>query len=122
MPRILIADDQPDLLMILASRFAALGFDVLEARDGAEALELARSHSPDVIVLDVMMPELNGFQVCRRLKEDEAHGSIPIVLLTAKDTDADRFWGSEVGADLYLTKPIEPAQVVTQVQELLGAR
>ncbi len=121
MPRILIADDQPDLLAILSSRFRALGFDVLEARNGAEAMELARDETPDVISLDVMMPELNGFQICRDLKGDPELGVIPIVLLTAKSSEADRFWGSEVGADLYLTKPIDPGTVVLHVQELLEA-
>ncbi|MCC6752184.1 MAG: response regulator [Deltaproteobacteria bacterium] len=119
MPRILIAEDNQDLLAILAGRFRALGFEVVDVLNGADALAAAKKQRPDVVLLDVMMPELNGFQVCRRLKEDPALASVPIVLLTAKDTDADKFWGSEVGANLYLTKPIDPAQVVTHVQQLL---
>jgi CheY-like chemotaxis protein len=116
---VLIADDQPDLLAILSSRFTAQGFRVLEARNGAQALELALSHRPPVVVLDVMMPELNGFQVCRRLREARDLPRILIVLLTAKDTEADRFWGKEVGADIYLTKPVDPATVVQKVHDLL---
>jgi DNA-binding response OmpR family regulator len=119
MARILIADDQPDLLSILASRFRALGFDVAEAKNGAEALKKAREGDVDLLILDVMMPELNGFQVCRHLKEDAKHSAVPIIMLTAKDSEADRFWGTEVGADLYLTKPIDPGQVVLHAQELL---
>jgi DNA-binding response OmpR family regulator len=122
MPRILIADDNADLVAILASRFRAIGFDVHEASNGARALESAAQHKPDIIVLDVMMPELNGYQVCRRLKEDAQLKAIPVILLTAKDSEADQFWGFEVGADLYLTKPIDPASVVTKVQRLLQPR
>lgn len=117
---ILIADDMPDIVSLLASRFRSMGHRVIEARDGAEALKLAKADHPDVAILDVMMPELNGFQVCRQIKADASLASIRVILLTAKDTEADVFWGSEVGADLYLTKPMEPATVVTRVQELLG--
>lgn len=119
MPTILIADDVPDLVHLLASRFRALGFQVLEASDGMEALEKAQGSRPDVVLLDVMMPELNGYQVCRRIKADPSLAGTPVALLTAKDSEADKFWGDEVGADLYLTKPVEPGLVVTQIQELL---
>jgi len=122
MPKILIADDSPDLVNILSSRFRALGFQVFEARDGMEALEQARANHPDIILLDVMMPELNGFQVCRRMKQDPATVAIPIIMLTAKSSEADKFWGTEVGADHYLTKPIDPGRVVLQVQEMLQKR
>ncbi len=122
MATIVIADDVPDILAVLSARFRALGFTVLEAHDGLEALETIRSQQPDIVILDVMMPELNGFQVCRRVKEDPELSKIPVVLLTAKDSEADQFWGSEVGADLYLTKPIEPGNVVLHIQELLGAK
>lgn len=120
MPTILIADDMPDIVAVLASRFRALRFSVLEARNGLEALELAKKHHPDLVLLDVMMPELNGFQVCRKIKSDAALAATPVIMLTAKDSEADQFWGAEVGADLYLTKPIEPAAVVIHVQEMLG--
>ncbi len=119
MTKILIADDNNDLLEMLVSRFRAVGFEVVSAQTGTAALEVARREQPELAVLDVMMPELNGFQVCRRLKEDEELGDMPIVLLTAKGTEADQFWGFEVGADLYLTKPIEPGEVVAEVQKLL---
>lgn len=120
MAKVLIADDEPDIVAILGGRFRAAGFDVVEARNGAEALESARRSRPDVLLLDVMMLELNGFQVCRRAKADPALGDVPVVLLTAKDSEADRFWGAEVGADLYLTKPMDPASVVARVRGLLG--
>jgi two-component system cell cycle response regulator len=117
--RILIVDDNADLLAILSSRFRSHGFETLEACDGTEALEMAQASNPDVVLLDVMMPELNGYQVCRKLKENPALAHIPIILLTAKDGEADKFWGSEVGASVYLTKPIDPAQVVSHVEALL---
>lgn len=117
---VLIADDQPDLLAILAARFAAHGFQALTAPDGAEALRLARARRPDAVVLDVMMPELNGYQVCRAIKGDPQLAATAVLLLTVKSSDADRFWGAEVGADRYLTKPADPRQVVAAVAELLG--
>lgn len=117
--RIVIADDNTDLLALLTSRFRSLGFEVHEAPNGARALEIVRQQRPDIVLLDVMMPELNGFQVCRRLKQDPDLAKTPVVLLTAKDTDADRFWGNEVGADLYLTKPIDPGVVAQRIEELL---
>lgn len=120
MKKIVIAEDNRDLLDIMVKRFTAQSFEVVSARHGAEALELVRTTNPNVVLLDVMMPELNGYQVCRRLKEDSDLKSIPVVLLTAKDTEADEFWGYEVGADLYLTKPVDPARVVAEVVELLG--
>jgi len=119
-PKILIADDEADLLTVLRDRFAALGFEVLSARDGVEAVEQARQGHPDVIILDLMMPRLNGFQACRRIKDDAELSGIPVIMLTAKDSEADRFWGAEVGAELYLAKPADPANVVHQVQELLA--
>jgi DNA-binding response OmpR family regulator len=122
MPTILVADDETDLLTILHDRLAALGFEVRTARNGVEALEGITAERPDVVILDLMMPELNGFQVCRRVKADPALRTTPVIMLTAKDTEADRFWGHEVGADLYLTKPMDPAQVVAHVQELLSER
>ena len=121
MPTILIADDEADLLAILHDRFAALDFEVIKARNGVEAVEKIRTSRPDIVILDLMMPELNGFQACRRVKSDPELSGIPVIMLTAKDTEADRFWGREVGADLYLTKPADPAQVVHHVQELLSA-
>lgn len=119
MARILIADDQPDLLLILSARLRATGFEVIEACNGNEALEVVRQESLDVIVLDVMMPELNGYQVCKKVKEDPRTQGVPVILLTAKTNEADRFWGSEVGADLYLTKPIDPADVVKHIETIL---
>jgi DNA-binding response OmpR family regulator len=98
--RVLLVDDEPDLVTILSHRFKATGFSVAEATDGASALQQLADQVPDAIVLDVNMPELNGFQVCRRLKSDSRTRNVPVVLLTAKDSDADKFWGREVGADL----------------------
>ena len=120
MARIVLADDSPDLLSILGSRFRAHGHDVHEARDGAEALDVIRAERPDIIVLDVMMPELNGYQVCRRLKAEPELAKIPVILLTAKDSEADRFWGGEVGAAVFLSKPVDPARVVAEVERLLA--
>jgi DNA-binding response OmpR family regulator len=119
--RILIADDHPDLLAILSARLRASGYDVVTAHNGNEALDLTRRERPALVILDVMMPELNGYQVCAKIKEDATLAQTPVILLTAKTSDADRFWGAEVGADLYLTKPASPATIVERIKELLGA-
>lgn len=121
MSTILIADDQVDLVTILATRLRVLGHRVLEFHDGARAFEAVQREIPDLVILDVMMPELNGYQVCRQMKQDQGLRDVPVVLLTAKDSEADRFWGEEVGASLYLTKPIDPADVVRKIQGLLEA-
>jgi len=118
-PKIVIADDEPDIVAILSGRFRAAGFEVFAARNGSEAVEAVRHHHPEVLVSDVMMPELNGFQVCRKVRSDPDLADVRLVLLTAKDSEADRFWGSEVGADLYLAKPLDPARVVASVRALL---
>lgn len=120
MPSIVVADDQPDLLAILSARLRAAGFEVHEAQDGQQALQAVREKKPDIVLLDVMMPELNGYQVCRTIKTEDNLKGIPVVLLTAKDGEADKFWGTEVGADLYLTKPANPAAVVLKISEMLG--
>lgn len=120
MKKILVVDDEPDINMILATYLSASGYETVSAKDGIEALDMAQSQHPDLILLDVMMPELSGFQVARLLKEDTATRAIPIVMLTAKTQQSDRFWGLESGAAAYLHKPFELSAVLDQVRSLLG--
>jgi len=117
---LLVVDDEPPVLKILQTRLKASGYEVLTASDGRDALEKIKANPPDLIVLDVLMPEVNGFQVCRTLKDDPALSGIPILMLTAKDTESDRFWGAEAGADAYMTKPYNAEELLTQIQELLS--
>jgi class 3 adenylate cyclase len=118
-PRILIVDDNEINRDILRTRLGPHGYDLLEACDGEEALASARQHLPDLILLDVMMPKLDGFEVCRRLKADAALPFIAIILVTAKADSKDIVAGLDAGADEYLTKPIDQAALVARVKSML---
>ena len=119
MAKILIVDDEPDAVELIEFNLKAAGFDVLTAADGAQALRHARSRQPDLIVLDVMLPELDGLQVCKALRHDPATANIPIIMLTAKAAEIDRVLGLELGADDYVTKPFSPRELVLRVKGLL---
>jgi class 3 adenylate cyclase/CheY-like chemotaxis protein len=118
-PRILIADDNPMNLDILRTRLAASGYEVLTAVDGEAALAAAREHGPDLLLLDVMMPKLDGIAVCRRLRADGALPFAPIILVTAKADSKDVVAGLDAGADEYLTKPVDQAALVARVKSML---
>jgi DNA-binding response OmpR family regulator len=117
--RILVVDDNETNRDILDARLTANGYDVLHAGDGEEALAAAREHVPDLILLDIMMPKINGLDVCRQLKAEEGLPFIPIVLVTAKADSEDVVHGLEAGADEYLTKPIDQKTLVARVKALL---
>ena len=118
-PRILIVDDNEANRDILDARLKVHGYDLLQAVDGEEALVAARQHLPDLILLDVMMPKLDGFEVCRRLKGDASLPFMPIILVTAKTASTDVVEGLDAGADEYLTKPIDQAALVARVRSVL---
>ncbi|MBI3457341.1 MAG: response regulator, partial [Candidatus Rokubacteria bacterium] len=118
-PRILVADDNPMNLDILETRLAAHGYEVLTASDGEAALALARSSQPDLILLDVMMPKLDGLDVCRQLRGDPSLPFVPIILVTAKGDPKDIVAGLEAGGDEYLTKPVDQAALVARVKSML---
>lgn len=120
--RILIADDNVDIVEILRMGFEALDYDVVVARDGEEVFAKVYLARPELILLDIMMPKINGYEVCRRLKTDAQYRQIPIVMLTAKSQDMDKAWGREVGADAYVTKPFDPEEVEQLVEKLLGGK
>jgi DNA-binding response OmpR family regulator len=121
-PVVLAADDDEDILALVAFRLERSGYTVLQARDGQEAFELAQSEKPDLAVLDVMMPKLDGFELTRRLRAEEATSRMPIILLTARAQDTDVDQGFAVGADDYLRKPFSPQELRTRVQAILGRR
>lgn len=120
--KILIVDDNRDNVDLLAKRFKSLGYAVAEAYDGEEALEKVGLENPDLLVLDVMMPRIDGFEVCRRLKSNPKTRSIPIILLTAKREVPDKIKGLDTGADDYVTKPFNPRELVARVKSLLARR
>jgi two-component system, OmpR family, response regulator RegX3 len=119
MPRILLADDEPDILTSLVYTLERESFDVDTATDGRAALEAARATAYDLIVLDVMMPQLSGLEVCRILR---AESDVPIIMLTARDGEIDRVLGLEIGADDYIAKPFSLAELVSRVRALLRRR
>jgi DNA-binding response OmpR family regulator len=119
-PVVLAADDDEDILELVAFRLERSGYTVLRARDGEEALALARSEQPDLAVLDVMMPKLDGFELTRRLRADESTSSMPIILLTARAQDSDGERGLAAGADDYIRKPFSPQDLRNRVQALLA--
>ncbi len=118
-PRILIVDDTPANLHILQLRLAANGYEIITAADGEEAIAAARQHQPDLILLDVMMPKMDGIQVCRKLRADPSLPFTPIIMVTAKTDSRDVVAGLEAGGDEYLTKPVDQAALVARVKSML---
>src|SRR5918996_1879437 len=117
MPTILIADDEPAILQLNRLYLSREGYTVHAARDGQEALDLARRLKPDLIVLDLMMPRVDGWEVCRQLRKDAT--TPPIIMLTAKDEDVDKVVGLEIGADDYVTKPFNPRELLARIKAIL---
>lgn len=118
--KLLIADDEPHIIKILEIRLKKAGYEVKTADSGESALARIKEVKPDLIVLDVMMPPPNGFQLCRMLKDDPQYKEIPVILLTAKASESDQFWGMESGASVYITKPYAPEDLLGKIRELLG--
>ena len=121
-PLVLVADDDPDILTLVGFRLERAGYDVLPARDGEEALALALERQPDLAVLDVMMPKLDGYEVTQRLRDNAATSGMPVILLTARVQEADITRGFEAGADDYIKKPFSPQELRARVQAILGRR
>jgi phosphate regulon transcriptional regulator PhoB len=123
--RVLIVEDEPDIRDLLAFHLEREGYHVTRSRTGADALRQVRARPPDLILLDLMLPELDGLEVCRRLRQDPRTASVPIVMLTARGEEVDRIVGLELGADDYIVKPFSPKEVVARVRAVLrraGAR
>ncbi|MBI4041812.1 MAG: response regulator [Deltaproteobacteria bacterium] len=117
---ILLIDDEADLREAIKMKLEAEGYQIEQAANGVEALEHIKRNNPDLIVLDVMMPELNGYQVCKRLKEDEKLKHIPIILLTGRAHSSDQFWGLGMGANDYITKPFEFHELLSLIAQHLN--
>lgn len=119
--KILVVDDEVDIARLLVVRLKSSGYVVSSAPDGAAAWEAIQRDTPDLVVSDVMMPPPNGFELCRKIKEDPRFKAIPVVLLSAKSMAADRDEGMGSGADLYLTKPYDRQELLAQISKLLNA-
>jgi len=121
-PKILVVDDEPDAVELIEFNLRSAGYDVITAADGEEALRKARASIPDLILLDLMLPEVDGLEVCKILRRDPATSALPIVMLTAKAAEVDRILGLELGADDYVTKPFSPRELLLRVKNLLRRR
>lgn len=115
-PKILLVDDEPPIIELLAYNLKRLNYTVVTARDGLAAVELARRERPDLVILDLMLPGLDGLEVCRILRKE---GDIPIIMLTARDSEVDRVVGLELGADDYVVKPFSVRELVARVKNVL---
>ena len=118
--KILVVDDEPHFLLLVKSRLEGNGYQTVEATDGVEALRKAKEEKPDLILLDLMLPKMDGYKVCGFLKKDSRYAKIPIVLFSARAQAADIKMGEEVGADGYLTKPFEPDSLLEKIRKLLA--
>jgi DNA-binding response OmpR family regulator len=119
--RVLVADDEPNIVISLEFLMKREGHAVSVARDGPSALEAIRTGKPDLVLLDVMMPGLSGFEVCQAVRADEALAGVKILMLSAKGRDTDIAKGQAMGADAYMTKPFSTKELAEKVRELLGA-
>ncbi len=119
--RILLVDDEPSIVKMVGKRLEVEGFDVLVAMDGQEGLMKAQSEHPDLIILDLMLPKLNGYEVCTMLKQDTRYQKIPIVLFTAKAQDKDEKLGMECGANAYVRKPFRATELLEKIHSLIAA-
>lgn len=117
--KILVVDDEPDVASLLTLMLKSQGYAVVTASDGQEALEKARGEAPDLILLDVMLPRMDGYKVARMLKFDENYSHIPIIMLTAKIQDRDKQTGLEMGANDYLTKPFDTTVLLNKIKDIL---
>ena len=121
-PLILIADDDPDILALVSFRLERAGYAVVQALNGAEAVQVALARRPDLAVLDVMMPRIDGYEATRQLRQHEETSRMPIILLTARVQEEDIARGFDAGADDYVKKPFSPQELGSRVQAVLGRR
>jgi len=117
--KILIVDDEMDTLLTTKRALEIDGYNVIEANDGKKALEIIRKENPDIILLDLMLPEMDGFDVCKKVKTDPLYGHIPIIMLTAKGEIKDKVDGIEIGADDYVTKPFNLSELKARIKMIL---
>ncbi len=118
---ILLVDDEPDLVQLVSVRLQVAGYHVITASDGQQALDAVKQTRPDLIILDLMLPKVDGYKVCRLLKFDDRYKKIPILVFTARAQDGDIRMATECGADAYLTKPFEAQTLLSKLRDLMSA-
>ena len=120
--RILLVEDEKDLVMAVTFRLEDAGYEVITDSDGEEGLGKAKSEKPDLIILDLMLPKMNGYRVCSLLKNDKSSSAIPIIMFTARARFVDKKMSEDAGADAYITKPFKSQELLSKIEELLGAQ
>lgn len=120
MSKVIVIDDEPFILMMIEDKLKKAGLDVVTVRDSRSAVEVIGREKPDLVILDWMMPEVSGIDICRVLKQDDALKQIPVFMLTAKGQDADEQLGRQIGVERYITKPFSPKMLLEMVRETLG--
>jgi twitching motility two-component system response regulator PilH len=121
MARVMVVDDSPTDKAYLKQMLERAGFEVLEATSGQDAVDMAKSELPDCVVMDVVMPGMNGFQATRTLSKDPATASIPVLVVSSKNQETDRLWALRQGAKEYITKPVKEKDLIDKVKAVLGA-
>ena len=122
MSTILVVDDSQTLRSMLAEMLESVGIRVIEAKNGVEAKAHIQEKMPDLVITDLVMPEMNGYELCRWIKNDPAKQSIPVLICSTKSEEFDRYWGMKQGADAYITKPFHPPELLKTVKQLLRDR
>ena len=117
--RILLIDDEPSIIKMIAKRLEVEGFEVMTAMDGEEGFQKAQSEKPDLVIVDLMLPKLNGYEVCSLLKKNIQYQKIPIIMFSARTQDRDETLGFECGADAYIRKPVDPKDLIEKVRTLI---
>ena len=120
--KILVVEDEPAMVELLRYNLESEGFDVASAHDGDEAMLAIEEEQPDMILLDWMLPKVSGIEICRRLRRDQKHGNLPVIMITARGEEADRVRGLDVGADDYVSKPFSPAELMARIRAVLRRR
>jgi twitching motility two-component system response regulator PilH len=119
MSTVLVVEDSLPQREMITELLRGIGLTVTVASDGMEALEQMQSQRPDMVVLDIVMPRMNGYELCRRIKADPSTQNVPVVMCSSKGEEFDRYWGMKQGADAYITKPFRPADMISTVKQLL---
>jgi len=122
MPRILIVDDEPNIVLALELLMKKEGYETLSVDDGEKAFEAVKEFLPDRVILDIMMPKMDGYEVCQRIRADDRFRDVSIIMLTAKGREVEREKGMAMGADFYVTKPFSTREVMLKVKEILASR
>ncbi|MGP1375298.1 MAG: response regulator transcription factor [Almyronema sp.] len=122
MSTVLIVDDSSTLREMISGLLIKAGMTVIEAKDGVEAKEKIQASPPDLVVLDIVMPNMNGYELCRWVKSNAGTENVPVVICSSKGEEHDRYWGMKQGADAYIAKPFRPAEMVETVKQLLRSR